>query len=297
MEASSQRLTEAGDMDELLSTTLDACRELLGFEHAFIMLVDESCERLYTVASEGFPSSGAGSEVRIGEGLIGVAAQRHQSVRVTQMARELAYSHAARDSAARGTGSALENVIPLPALPSMQSQLVTPMLAHRRLVGVLCLQSHEAGAFRAADECVVGIIANQVAMAIAHLQPAQRADIVSTASEQERPVQVKYYRADCSVFLDNEYLIKGVAGAILWRLLRNYKDEQRVEFSNREIRLDESLDLPDIKDNLEARLILLRKRLDERCDYLRIEKTARGRFRLVVSRPLNLVQIEGGSPL
>ena len=56
-------------------------------------------ERLYTVASTGFASSGAGSEVRIGEGLIGVAAARRQSVRVTHMGRELSYSHAARKSA------------------------------------------------------------------------------------------------------------------------------------------------------------------------------------------------------
>jgi hypothetical protein len=110
-------------------------------------------------------------------------------------------------------------------------------------------------------------------------------------------VQVKHYQEDDSLFLDNEYLIKGVAGGILWRLLRNYQEQGRVEFSNREIRLDQTLALPDIKDNLEARLILLRKRLEERCDYLRIEKTSRGRFALHVTRPLTLVQVEGDGPL
>jgi len=68
---------------------------------------------LTTVASTGFPSSGAGSEVRMGEGMIGLAAARRQSVRVTQMSRELSYSHAAQEPAATGAGS-FEQVSPLP---------------------------------------------------------------------------------------------------------------------------------------------------------------------------------------
>ena len=100
-----------------------------------------------------------------------------------------------------------------------------------------------------------------------------------------------------TIFIDNEYLIKGVAGGILWRLLNAHEHEHRTDFSNKEIRLDQSLELPDIKDNLEARLILLRKRLEERSEDIRIEKTARGRFRLVVNRPLVLVSVAAASPL
>ena len=235
--------------------------------------------------------------MRLGDGLIGVAAARRQSVRVTHMGRELSYSQAVRDAANRHDGRPMEQVIPLPALHAIQSQLVTPMLAHRELVGVLCLQSDIPGTFQSADECVAGILANQVAMAMAALRKADGGASEPPASVGAAAVQVKYYQEDDSVFLDNEYLIKGVAGGILWRLLRHYKDEGRSEFSNKEIRLDQTLELPDIKDNLEARLILLRKRLEDRCDYLRIERTARGRFRLVVTRPLVLSQAEGGGPL
>jgi class 3 adenylate cyclase len=191
----------------------------------------------------------------------------------------------------------VEQAIALPRLQSVQSQMVTPMLAYRRLVGMLCLQSEVPGAFQAADECVAGILANQVAMAMATLRRSEGEAIAAAPVVETETVEVKHYQEDDSVFLDNEYLIKGVAGGILWRLLRNYQEQGRVEFSNREIRLDQTLDLPDIKDNLEARLILLRKRLEERCDWLRIEKSARGRFRLRVDRELELVQVAGGGPL
>ena len=101
---------------------------------------------------------------------------------------------------------------------------------------------------------------------------------------------MRRYRANDSIFLDEQYLIKGVAGAILWKLARDHVQQGRTEFSNRELRLDASLGLPDICDNLEARLLLLQRRLQEHGPHLRIEKTGRGRFRLVVGRPLKLAE-------
>ena len=37
--------------------------------------------------------------------------------------------------------------------------------------------------------------------------------------------------------------------------------------------------------------------LEERCDYLRIEKAARGHFRLLVRRRVIRAHVEGGGPL
>jgi len=110
---------------------------------------------------------------------------------------------------------------------------------------------------------------------------------------QGAAVTVRRYAADDSVFLGDDYLIKGVAGAIFWKLLRDYKTSGRTEFTNRELRLDPSIRLPDLSDNLEARLILLSRRLAERAPHLAIEKTGRGRFRFCVRQPVDMVEVAG----
>ena len=103
---------------------------------------------------------------------------------------------------------------------------------------------------------------------------------------------MRHFAENDSIFLGDDYLIKGVAGAILWALLQDH-EKGRTRFTNRELRLDPRIRLPDLSDNLEARLILLQKRLAERDAAIRIEKTGRGQFRLVVSRPLQLSSVAG----
>jgi adenylate cyclase len=104
-------------------------------------------------------------------------------------------------------------------------------------------------------------------------------------------LRVRHYRADHSVFLDDQYLIKGVAGAILWTLLSDHASSGRVAFSNRELRLDPRIRLPDVSDNLEARLVLLQRRLAERGACVRLERAGRGQLQLRVGRPLQLLEI------
>ncbi len=102
-------------------------------------------------------------------------------------------------------------------------------------------------------------------------------------------MRICYYAVNDSVFVDHEYLVKGLAGRILFRVLNAHVHEGRVDFTNKELRVDEALELHGFRDNLEARLALLRRRLEERLPSLRLPRTGRGRFRLELTRPFELV--------
>lgn len=106
------------------------------------------------------------------------------------------------------------------------------------------------------------------------------------------PIQVCYYPSDGSVFLDTHYLIKGVAGALFWKLAREHVRNHRSEFSTRELRLSaQELRLPEVQDNLSARLLLLQRRLAQHQAAMQIHRSGRGRYRIDVIRPLALQQV------
>lgn len=256
-----------------------------------ILLHDAAGHRLYTVASRGYAHSGIGSEFPVGRGIIGMAADVRAPIRITHMAAEYVYSRAIREHAAEaGMGNLLETAIPFPGLPEPHSQLSVPVEAAGRLLGVLHVESPEPRRFGYDDEDALVSVAAVLGSAILSLQQTSECH-----ADDARPLgalppaagtalPVKYYPANSSVFLGEDYLIKGVAGAIFWRLLTLHEEAGRTEFTNRELRLDPALRLPDIDDNLEARLILLQRRLCERGNDILIEKTGRGRFRLQLKR-------------
>ena len=288
------------DFGLLLERTLDCLETEFGIRHAMITMLDDQAGRLYTIASRGYPQSGIGSEFMLGEGVIGVAAREGVPIRIGQMTSEDEYSNAVRESArAAGTDWAEKTRIPYPGLDAPQSQLALPIVCAGRTLGVLFAESLDPMRFWYDDEDALAAMAGHLGALIAVLHGAEEpaaalAPPAPAPVPSGLPLLVRYYHADSSVFFDTHYVIKGVAGAILWKLLREHLRDGREEFSNRELRLDPELRLPDHAENLEARLVLLYRRLAERDAPVRIEKAGRGRFRLVVSSSLVLEAVGAG---
>ncbi len=289
------RLSRCADLDTLVGTTVDGLAELFGFDHSLLLLLDEDGKGLYTIASHGFDDEGVGSEVAVGEGIVGMAAARATPLRIGNLRQMAKYSRSVRRSYEAAAGPGPE--IPMPALGRVQSRVAVPAMVLGQVVGVLTVESDEVVAFTADDEAVLTVVAALVGQAIELERGQDRvavAEPARTGSSEPEPAaggpaaHVRFYSVDGSTFLDGDYLIKGVAGRLLWSLVVQHEADGRVDFTNREVRLDPSLELPPHKDNFESRLILLKRRLDERAAPVRIEKTGRGRFRLVVDRPLRL---------
>ena len=286
------------DLATLFDSALQGLAAHCDIGHSMLLMHDAARARLYTVATRGYPESGVGSEIGMGEGIIGVAARERAPIRIGYAAQEYLYSRAVREGFEKSIGGdALETAIPFPGLADSGSQLAVPVLHGDRLHGVMYVESPQERRFTYEDEDALAVLAGQLALFIEVLAHTADHHEEMPAAEppppavQGAPVAIKHFAVDHSTFVDNDYLIKGVAGAIFWKLVRDYAQAGRTEFTNRELRLDPALKLPDISDNLEARLILLQRRLAERCPFLSIEKTGRGRFRLNVGRPLQLIDI------
>jgi hypothetical protein len=281
---------------------LQLLEEQFGFQHSIILLADDQNAKLLTIASHGYPENGVGSEVGMGEGLIGMVARARRTLYLSAMDHGLRYARAVRDRAeAEGRTEAIAREIPLPGLPDAGSQIAVPLVTRGRLIGVLAVESKDPLSFLTRENTLLTTIGSHLATAIDQLsRETDEAPMERTGRQAPRsPSQsgstrrFTFFQKDDCICVDGDYLIRNIPARILWRLLKQYRDEGRVEFTNRELRMDSWLGLPEVKDNLETRLILLRRRLEQKCPDVRLVQRSRGRFALETDRAIDLCEKEG----
>jgi hypothetical protein len=296
----SLRINTADSLESLLESILSGLKENFGFSHSMILLAGEKPNTLVTIASRGYPRGGAGSEVQFGDGIIGVSAEARKPIRISGLFRGMLHARAAAMRAMEA-GYAPERQVPLPGLENPESQLGVPLVVRDELIGVLCIESETPYRFHEADKATIEMLGSHLAVAIQNMQLRETEEAKKAAPRPAAPApppparpasrrEVTYYRGEEVLMVDGEYLIRSLPARILWKLLTTKKREGRCEFTNRELRLDKSLNLPDYKDNLETRLLLLRRRLEEKEPDIRMVPKGRGRFALELGCEIDLVE-------
>ena len=295
-----ERLNKAEVLDEVLQASLQLLDEQFGYQYSMILLADERNGKLLTIASHGYPENGVGSEVGTGEGLIGMVARARRTLYLSAMDHSLRYARAVRDRAeAMGRTEDIAREIPLPGLVDAASQIAVPLVSRNRLIGVLALESKDPLAFLTRENTLLTTLGSHIATAIDHLsrdtedpQTDRVASMTPPSPGSATKRRFMFFQKEDIICVDGEYLIRNVPARILWRLLKQHRDEGRLEFTNRELRMDSWLGLPEIKDNLETRLILLRRRLEHKCPDVRLVQRGRGRFTLEVDAAIDLLEKE-----
>jgi adenylate cyclase len=307
MQDLAERIHRADCLEGLVDSILAGLDEGFGFKHSMILVPTDEAGVLVTIGSRGYTESGVGAEVRFGEGICGMVAEARKPIRISGLMRGMLYALAMHKEAGQpGVPPRLR--IPLPGLVNPESQLGVPLLVRGELVGVLCLESEVPYRFHEEDKASIELLGSYLAIAMQNIQlqermadtqsrtvpgsgapdesslaaqKSSRASMPAAAGHPRRARrEIVYYAADECVLVDGEYLIRSLPARILWRLLNTFDDCGRDEFTNRELRLDKSLNLPEYKDNLESRLLLLRRRLEQKCPDIRLVSRARGRFAL-----------------
>lgn len=157
-----QRISAARDLPGLYDCALACLAEEFDIGHASILMLEAGGERLRTVASMGYARSGVGSEIPLGEGVVGVAARERTPIRIGHATSEYAYGRAIREAA----GGAPCAEIPPPGLADARSQIAVPIEAFGELVGVLFADSPLDLRFGYDDEDALVALAGHLGAAI-----------------------------------------------------------------------------------------------------------------------------------
>jgi adenylate cyclase len=265
LEQFARRLERPTSHEEATREVIDALEDLFGFRYAALI---------------------APGDIEAGTGLIGTAASRRRVIVTANLARARSMAAAVNDG--DDLGGAPEVGLMGPA--EARSAAAVPLVVGKVVLGVLYLESVEPSAFGGPTEGLLRIIGAHAAAALA----ARGAPAKPLAPDGEPPIELVYYEADDTVLCDSAYIVKGAPGRILWSMLKAHAESGRTQFTNRELRLDASIGLPAGNDNLEARLLVLRRRLADIDCGVTLERVGRGRLELGLERQAELTEVPTG---
>jgi sigma-B regulation protein RsbU (phosphoserine phosphatase) len=139
-----REMTSILDLDALLTSIASLTKRLVDYRTFGILLLDEATGRLEMKMAVRYGEDTVTRSMRLGEGLVGWAAQHKQPALVPDVSVDPRY---------------------LPLVPDVRSELAIPMLIKDRCIGVFDLESPELGAVTREPQELRTLLASQAAIA------------------------------------------------------------------------------------------------------------------------------------
>ena len=133
------------DLDALLTRIASLTKRLIDYRTFGILLLDEETQHLEMKLAVRYGQGAESKNFRLGEGLVGWAAQHKEPVLVSDVSQDPRYINLVADA---------------------RSELVIPMLIKDRCIGVFDLESPELDAFSKEHQELLTLLASQAAVAI-----------------------------------------------------------------------------------------------------------------------------------
>lgn len=216
--------------------------------------------------------------IAIGQGLVGTAALRAETLVLENTLIASRYAKRVANS-------------PVTEAAPAQSAIAVPLIARSEIVGVLEVKLNRAHTFTPSHTMAVQTVANALAPVIgAPMKPSTDQPVRNPS----RSLVVRFYASDSSVFIGDDYLIRGLAGDVFAYLISQFTSTGATSFSSRELKMAPDLQIPGLRDNLEARIHTLIQRLSERKGQISLSRESRGRYKLGVTGAVSIETIRVG---
>ena len=142
----SERINSTLDLDELMVRIAEMVKRVIDYEVFAILLLNEKTQELKVRFSLGHPQEVTQRlRIKVGEGIVGRAAQTRRTVRVGDVHKDPAY---------------------IQSLPSVRSELAVPLITKNRLIGVVDLEAPWADFFTEQHQNLLELLASRIALAI-----------------------------------------------------------------------------------------------------------------------------------
>jgi sigma-B regulation protein RsbU (phosphoserine phosphatase) len=218
---------ETLDLDELLANIAGIIRRVIPYDLFAILLYNEKRRDLRIRYAVGHREEVVRNlAIPLGEGIVGTAANTREPVLVEDVSTDARY---------------------LGTWDIVKSELSVPMIARKRLIGVIDAQSTRTGAFKDYDRAMLRLIGGRIAAAIDNAQLYRRAE------RQYRTIRtLQRISQEFSQILDIDELLSKIASSV--RGIINYDafsimladHEQKVLRHRFSIRYDQNVDLNNI---------------------------------------------------